>query len=101
MAWPPGAHPSSQALLSQALTCPHLLIPVPTGPHLPILCSRVALGTSGTSYVASGKSGCISRCEGFLGIPLESLQENRASSRVEVENSGFISSCEGYLGELL
>ena len=63
--------------------------------------SRVALGTSGTSYVASGKSGQISRCEGFLGIPLESLQENRASSRVEVENSGFISSCEGHLGELL
>ena len=63
--------------------------------------SQVALGMSGISYVASGKSGQISRCEGFLGIPLESLQENRASSRVEVENSGFISSCEGYLGKLL
>ena len=63
--------------------------------------SQVALGMSGTSYVASGKSGRISRCEGFLRIPLESLQENRASSRVEVENSCFISSCEGHLGELL
>ena len=63
--------------------------------------SQVALGTSGTSYVASGKSGRILRCEGCLGIPLESLQENRASSRVEVGNSGFISICEGYLGELL
>ena len=32
---PPPPH-----LLSQALTCPHLLIPVPTGPHLPILCTH-------------------------------------------------------------
>ena len=63
--------------------------------------SQVALGMSGISYVASGKSGRISHCEGFLGIPLESLQETRASSRVEVENSGFISSCGGYLRELL
>ena len=60
--------------------------------------SQVALGTSGTSYVASGKSGRIFCCEGCLGIPFESLQENRASSRVEVGNSVFLSSFDRDLG---
>ena len=45
------------------------------------LCSpQVVLGTSGTSHVASRKSGLLSSCKGCLRIPLESFQGNRASS---------------------
>ena len=33
-------------------------------------------------------------------IPLESLQENRVSSRVEEGNSGYVSGCEGISGYL-
>ena len=45
------------------------------------LCStRVVLATSGTSHVASRKSGRLLSCKGCLRIPLESLQGNRASS---------------------
>ena len=43
-------------------------------------------------------SGLLSSCEGYLGIPLDSLQENKASSQVEVGNSGFCSSCERSFG---
>ena len=31
---------------------------------------------------------------GYHGIPLESLQGNRASSQVETGNSGYLSSCD-------
>jgi len=37
-------------------------------------------------------SGFISSCDWHLGIPFDSLQVNRASSRVKVGNSGFLSS---------
>ena len=50
-------------------------------------------GPLGTSRVTLGNSGLLSSCTGHFGIPLESLQEARASSRVEVGNSGFLSSC--------
>ena len=42
--------------------------------------SRVATGPQRTSHVAPGKSGLHSICKGHLGIPLESLQSNKASS---------------------
>ena len=39
------------------------------------------------------ESRLLSSCKRKLGIALEALQGNRASSRVEAENSGFLSSC--------
>ena len=56
------------------------------------------MGTSGTSNVASWKSGQYSSCEGYLGIPLELLQGNGASYRVKSGNSGFLSSLDRHLG---
>ena len=41
--------------------------------------SRVVTGTSGNLRDV----GLLSSCEGYLGIPLDSLQENKASSQVE------------------
>ena len=38
------------------------------------------------------------RCEGTVGIPLESMQGNRHSSRSEVGNTGLFLSCGGKLG---
>ena len=35
---------------------------------------------------------------GYFGIPLELLQGNGASSRIESGNSGFLSSLDGHLG---
>ena len=40
----------------------------------------------------------LSSCLGELGIPLESLPGNQASSQVEVGNTVFLSSCHGDLG---
>ena len=54
-------------------------------------------GPQGASHVASGKSGLLSSCEGFLRMPLELLQQNTASSRVKVCNSGLLSNCHRYL----
>ena len=38
---------------------------------------------------------------GHLGIPLELLHGNRASSQVETEIAGFLCSFDRYLGEWL
>ena len=64
---------------------------------------RVALHSFGVSQVATGTSGNLScclrgvrssfNCVGYHGIPLESLQGNRASSQVETGISGFLCSC--------
>ena len=43
----------------------------------------------GFSQFAEGSCGLLSSCVGHLGIHFESLQGNRASSRVEAGNSGF------------
>ena len=51
----------------------------------------------GTFHVALGKSGLLSCCEGHLGIPLELLQWNQASSRIEGLISCCFSSCSGKL----
>ena len=69
------------------------------------------LGPQGTSRVASGNSSHLSSCEGQHRIALESLQGNRASSRIEGESHGvsrvsarsfrFLSSCDGDLREPL
>ena len=50
-------------------------------------------GCQGTSHVALRKSDHFNVTRGHLEIPLESLQGNRASSRVEEGNSGFLSAC--------
>ena len=65
-------------------------------------------GPQGPAHDASGKSGLLSNCEGHLGIPIESLQWNRASSRVESVKSvyfpvgtgisGFLSNSSGESG---
>ena len=50
----------------------------------------------GHSHVASGNSGNLSSFEGHLGIPVESLQRNRASwgsYRISTGESGLISFC--------
>ena len=51
--------------------------------------SRIAMGSSETCRVASEKSGLFSSCKGHVEIPLESLPENRAMSRVQSVNSVF------------
>ena len=51
-----------------------------------------AMGTLGSLYFVSGKSGILSSCEGPLWIPLELVQGTRASSQVEAGNSVFSSS---------
>jgi len=56
--------------------------------------SRVVTGTSGNLRDV----GLLSSCEGYLGIPLDSLQENKASSQVEEGNSRFLSICDRDLG---
>ena len=38
------------------------------------------------------------KCKEYFGIPLEFLQGNGASYRVELGNSGFLSSLDGHLG---
>ena len=43
---------------------------------------------------ASGKSSLHLGCEGPLGIPLQSVQEHRASSQFEAGTSGFLSSSD-------
>ena len=55
-------------------------------------------GPEGASHVVSEKSGILSSCEGPLVIPLELVQETRASCRVEAGNSGFLSSSDRDLG---
>ena len=47
-------------------------------------------GLQVTSHVASGKSGLLLLCEGHLGIPLKSLQGNRASSLKEGNPGVFL-----------
>ena len=51
----------------------------------------------GSSQVTIGETGFILRCEGKVGIPLESEQGNRPSTRDEVGNMEFFSSCFGKL----
>lgn len=46
--------------------------------------SQVQRGPQGTSPVDTVESGLLSSCKGHLGIPLESLQGDRALSLVEV-----------------
>ena len=60
--------------------------------------SRFATGTPGSARVASEKSGLFSSCEGHVGIPFESLQVNRAVSRVHSGNSVFLSGEDRDLG---
>ena len=48
--------------------------------------------------VASEKWGLFSSCEGHVGIPLDSLLENRAVSRVQSGNSVFLSGSDRDLG---
>jgi len=48
----------------------------------------------GVSHVISGKSDILSSCEGPLGSPLELMQGNSVSSRVEAGNSAFLSSSD-------
>ena len=65
----------------------------------------------GSSRVPTGISGNHSYClrefkppfdlQGTNPIPLESLQGNRASSRIEAGNSEFFSSCDRYLRDPL
>ena len=67
--------------------------------------SQVAIGPQGISYVASGKSGLLSSCKGYLGICLGSRQGNRASSKLgtwafstgATVVSDLLSCCEGIL----
>ena len=47
------------------------------------------MGPQGPAHDASGKSGLLSSCEGHLGIPIKSLQQNRTSSRVESVKSVY------------
>ena len=62
--------------------------------------SPLATVTSGTSHIASGKSGLLSSCKRHLRIPLEMQQGNRTSFQVELGNSGFLLSGDGFLGIL-
>ena len=56
--------------------------------------SRVKKGIQGPSHGASRKSNLNSRCQGELGIALESLQGKWTSSRLVSRNSVFLSSGE-------
>ena len=55
---------------------------------------KLQRGPQGTSHVASGKSCPLSIAWGHLGIPLELLHGNRASSQVETGISGFLCTCD-------
>ena len=55
-------------------------------------------GSQGPARVASEKSGPFSRCQGPVGILLESLPVNRAVSRVQSGNSVFFSGGDRDLG---
>ena len=56
------------------------------------------MGTSGTRWLASGKSSLRASCEGPLGIPLQSLPGPRSSFGIEARTSGFLSSIAMDLG---
>ena len=51
--------------------------------------SRIEMGPSVTTLIATEKSGLYSSCEGHIEIPLESLSANRALSRVQSVDSVF------------
>ena len=68
---------------------------------LEIWCSSwVVMGPQGPAHDASGNSGLLSSCEGHLGIPIELLQWNRASSQVESVKSVYSPVGTGILGFL-
>ena len=53
--------------------------------------SRIEMGPSVTTLIATEKSGLFLCCEGHVGIPLESLPANRPVSRIQSGNSVFLS----------
>ena len=59
--------------------------------------------TSGTSHIASGKSGLLSSGEGQLGIPFKSLQGNRPHFKLRREtqdSSPVVTGISGFLSNL-
>ena len=51
---------------------------------------KLRLGHQGPAQVASGKSSLHESCDGPLGIPLQSVQGPRSSSRLDAGTSGFL-----------
>ena len=60
--------------------------------------SRIEMGPSVTTLIATEKSGLFLCCEGHVGIPLELLPANRALSRVQLMDSVFLTSVNRDLG---